>query len=93
MYLLLFVASVFLSTGALLKKLRAQYCYNIICSWENKIASKIVDMVKAYRNSIRKEGETGGSQLRTLKEGAHITRQSRRLKYLMLMTHFCSNSL
>jgi len=74
-------------------KLMAKYFYNIITSWENKIASKIMDMVKAYHNSIRKEGETVGSQLQTLKEGAHITRQSQRLRYLMLTHYFCPNSL
>ena len=52
-----------------------------------------MDMIKAYHNSIRKEGEPAGSQLQTLKEGAHITRQSQRLKYLMLTRYFCSNSL
>jgi len=53
-----------------LKKLRAKYCYNIITSQENAIAPQILDKVKTYHNSIRKE-ETVGSR---------ITRQSQRLK-------------
>jgi len=94
MSLFLSVVSFLLSIGTLLEETyRVKYCYNVITSWKNKIASKIMDMVKAYHNRISKEGEPAGSQLPTVKEGAHITRQSRRLKYLMLTHYFCSNSL
>ena len=94
MSLFLSAVSFLLSIGTLVEETyRVKYCYNIITSWENTIASKIMDMVKAYHNSIRKEREPAGSQLQTLKEGAHIARQSRRLKYLMLTRYFCSNSL
>jgi len=48
----------------------AKYCYKIITSQENVIDPQILDKVKAYHNSIRKE-ETVASC---------ITRQSQRLK-------------
>jgi len=41
----------------LLKKLRVKYCYNIIISQKNMIALHIMDTVKAYYDSIRKEEE------------------------------------
>ena len=77
MSLFLSAVSFLLSIGTLVEETYGvKYCYNVITSWGNKIASKIMDMVKAYHNSIRKEGEATGSQLQTLKEGAHITKQS-----------------
>jgi len=43
--------------ATLLKKLRLKYCYNIINSEENIIALQVMDKVKAYHDSIRKEEE------------------------------------
>ena len=40
---------------ALLKKLRVKYCYSMISSEENVIRLQIMDKVKAYYDSMRKE--------------------------------------
>jgi len=56
------------------------YCYNIITSQENIISSQIIDKVKAYYNSIKKEEEIGSSPLQKQNEGLGMMRKSQRLK-------------
>ena len=59
--------------ATLLKKLRLKYCYNIINSEEHIIALQVINKVKAYHDSIRKEEEH-------MQKEPKRKRQSERLK-------------